>query len=139
MLRVVIDTNVFISSFFGGVPKEIINLWRDGKVVLCLSQDIIEEYIEVMNRFGLKNSEEIEKLTKLFAEGYGSIFTSKTPRINIVHDDPDDNKFIECAVALDCKCIVSGDNHLKNIKKYIDIVIMSPRDFMEFYHAENRA
>ena len=138
MVKIVIDTNVFISSFFGGVPREIINLWKEGKVVLCLSQNIIEEYIEVMNRLGLKNTEEIQKLTKLFAEGYNSIFTSKTPGINIVGDDPDDNKFIECAVALDCKFIISGDKHLKGIKKYIDTIIMSPRDFIDFYNAENR-
>ncbi len=138
MVKIVIDTNVFISSFFGGVPREIINLWKEGKVVLCLSQNIIEEYIEVMNRLGLKNTEEIQKLTKLFAEGYNSIFTSKTPDINIVGDDPDDNKFIECAVALDCKFIISGDKHLKGIKKYIDTIIMSPRDFIDFYNAENR-
>lgn len=50
MVKIVIDTNVFISSFFGGVPREIINLWKEGKVILCLSQNIIEEYIEVMNR-----------------------------------------------------------------------------------------
>lgn len=138
MVKIVIDTNVFVSSFFGGVPREIINLWKEGKVVLCLSQNIIEEYIEVMNRLGLKNTEEIQKLTKLFAEGYNSIFTSKTPDINIVGDDPDDNKFIECAVALDCKFIISGDKHLKGIKKYIDTIIMSPRDFIDFYNAENR-
>jgi putative PIN family toxin of toxin-antitoxin system len=55
MLKVVIDTNVFISSFFGGVPREIINLWKKGEIVLCLSQEIIEEYLEVLNRLGLKD------------------------------------------------------------------------------------
>jgi len=136
MIKIVIDTNVFISSFFGGVPREIINLWKDGKIVLCLSQNIVEEYIEVMNRLGLKNTKEIRQLTKLFAEGYNSIFTSKTPSINIVKDDPDDDKFIECAVALDCKYIISGDKHLKNIKKYFDTVIMSPREFVDLYNSK---
>ena len=134
MLKVVIDTNVFISSFFGGVPREIINLWKEGKVTICLSQTIIEEYIEVMNRLGLKNTKEIQLVTKLFAEGYNSVFTSKTPKINIVQEDPDDNKFIECAVALDSKVIISGDNHLKDIKKYIDILIISPRDFIDMHN-----
>ena len=136
MLKVVIDTNVFISSFFGGIPREIINLWKTGKITICLSQDIIEEYIEVLSRLGLHNKNEIQKLTKLFAEGYYSIFTAKTPNIEIVKDDPDDNKFIECAVSLDSKIIISGDKHLKNIKKYIDIEIMSPRNFMEI-HGQN--
>lgn len=130
MPKVVIDTNVFISSFFGGTPREIINLWKDGQVILCLSQGIVEEYLEVLNRLGLKDKNEIAKLTKLFAEGYNSLFTANTPELQIVKDDPDDNKFIECAVALDCKVIISGDHHLKKVKKYIDIEIFSPKEFM---------
>ena len=132
-VRVVIDTNVFISSFFGGIPKEIINLWKNGKLILCLSQNIVEEYIEVLNRLGLKDKKEIQKLTKLFAEGYNSIFTAKTPRIKVVKDDQDDDKFLECAIALDSKIIISGDKHLKKIKKYIDIEIVSPRKFIDLY------
>ena len=131
MLKVVIDTNVFISSFFGGIPREIIDYWKKGEITLCLSQEIIEEYIEGLNRLGLKDKNEIQNLTKLFAEGYNSIFTAKTPDIEVIEDDPDDNKFIECAVALDSKIIISGDNHLKNLKKYVDIEIVSPKKFME--------
>ncbi len=133
MLKVVIDTNVFISSFFGGIPREIINYWKNGKITLCLSQKIIEEYIEVLNKLGLKDKNEIQNLTKLFAESYNSIFTAKTPSLKVVEEDPDDNKFIECAVALDSKIIISGDKHLKNIKKYIDIEIVSPKEFIEMY------
>ncbi len=133
MHRVVIDTNVFISSFFGGIPREIINQWKDGHILLCLSQEIIEEDLEILHRLDLKDKNEIRKLTKLFAEGYHSAFSAKTPSIAIVEEDPDDNKFIECAVALDCKIIVSGDKHLKNVKKYIDIDIMSPKQFIDMY------
>ena len=133
MLKVVIDTNVFISSFFGGIPREIINYWKNGKITLCLSQKIIEEYIEVLNKLGLKDKNEIQNLTKLFAESYNSIFTAKTPSLKVVEEDPDDNKFIECAVALDSKIIISGDKHLKNIKKYIDIEIVSPKEFIEMH------
>ncbi len=132
MLKVVLDTNIFVSSFFGGIPREIINYWKVGKITLCISQVIIEEYLEVLNRLGLKNEDEIKNLTKLFAEGYNSVFTAKTPKLEIVKDDPDDNKFLECAVALDCKIIISGDKHLKDIGKYIDIKIISPREFIEY-------
>ncbi len=130
MTRVVIDTNVFISSFFGGVPRQVIDLWKTGAITLCLSQAIIEEYIEVLHRLKL-DRQEIEQLTRLFAEGYNSIFTVKTPNLSVVKDDPDDDKFLECAVALDCKIIVSGDKHLKDLQQYVDIVIYSPRQFIE--------
>ncbi|OPX39487.1 MAG: putative toxin-antitoxin system toxin component, PIN family [Desulfobacteraceae bacterium 4484_190.3] len=138
MIKVVIDTNVFISSFFGGIPREIINLWRDGQITICISQSILEEYIKVLNRLGI-DKHEITKLTKLFAEGYNLIFAATTPKIEIVKDDPDDNKFIECAVELGSKTIISGDKHLLNIGKYIDIKILSPREFMhEFFNKSNR-
>ena len=130
-LRVVIDTNVFISSFFGGIPREIINLWKEGEIVLCLSQSIVEEYIEVLNRLGLKDKNELFKLIKLFAEGYNSVFAANTPELNVVKNDHDDNKFIECAVELESKVIVSGDKHLREVRKYIDIEIISPREFIE--------
>ena len=136
MLKVVIDTNVFISSFFGGLPRDIINLWKDGKIVLCLTQEIIEEYLEVLNRLGLKDRNEIDHLTKLFAEGYNSIYTSNTPILDVIKDDPDDNKFLECAVELDSKIIISGDKHLKKIKKYINVDIMSPGDFLSSLYQE---
>ena len=133
-VKVVIDTNVFISSFFGGVPRKIIDLWKDGKIILCLSQSIVEEYIEVLNRLGLKDKQELSRLTKLFAEGYNTIFAAKTPRINLIKEDPDDKKFIECAVELGSKIIISGDRHLKEVKKYIDIEIMSPREFTDRFN-----
>ena len=138
MIKVVIETNVFISSFFGGIPREVINLWRDGQIIICISQSILEEYIKVLNRLGI-DKHEITKLTKLFAEGYNLIFAATTPKIEIVKDDPDDNKFIECAVELGSKTIISGDKHLLNIGKYIDIKILSPREFMhEFFNKSNR-
>jgi hypothetical protein len=133
MRKVVVDTNVFISSFFGGIPRQIIDCWKKGKITLCFSQPIIEEYIAVLNRLGLKDKNEIQNLTKLFAEGCNSIFTARTPDLEVVEDDPDDNKFIECAVALDCKIIISGNKHLKNIQKYIDIDIMSPNEFINIW------
>lgn len=134
MFKVVIDTNVFVSSFFGGIPRKIISLWKNDEIVLCLSQGIIEEYLEVLNRLGLKEKSEIENLTKLFAEGYNAVFTAKTPNIEVVKDDPENNKFLECAVALDCKIIVSGDKHLLELRKYIDIEILSPREFIDLYN-----
>jgi len=85
---------------------------------------------------GYFDKNEFTKLTKLFAEGYNSVFTATTPTLFIIKEDPDDNKFLECAVALDCKIIISGDNHLKSIKKYFDIEILSPKEFIELFQAK---
>ncbi|MBW1616977.1 MAG: hypothetical protein JRJ49_10730 [Deltaproteobacteria bacterium] len=88
---------------------------------------------KVLNRLIPDGKDEIKTLTKLFAQGYSSVFTAETPNIKIVKNDPDDNKFIECAVALDSKIIISGEKYLKRIKKYFDIKIISHREFIENY------
>lgn len=69
-MKVVIDTNVFVSSFFGGNPKKIIDLWKNGFIQLCLSQEILDEYIKVLIRFGLKDEKELEELLSLFKDNY---------------------------------------------------------------------
>ena len=129
-MRIVLDTNVFISSFFGGNPRTIIDLWKDGRLTLCLSQDIFDEYIEVLRRLGLDNTPELEELLKLFAGGFHIVFTTRTPEIHIV-TDPDDDKFIACALALKAGCVVSGDKALVDVRLYQGIRIVTPREFLE--------
>ena len=129
-MRIVLDTNVFISSFFGGNPRTIINLWKDGRLTLCLSQDIFDEYIEVLRRLGLDNTPELEELLKLFATGFHIVFTTRTPEIHVV-TDPDDDKFIACALALKAGCVVSGDKALVDVRLYQGIRIVTPREFLE--------
>ena len=131
MIRVVLDTNVFVSSFFGGNPRKVIELWKTGQILLCLSRPVIEEYVDVLKRMGLQDERELEELLRLFAHGFNVIFTAKTPNLNIVEKDPDDDKFIECAVALDSKIIISGDKALREIKNYMGIKIRSPKQFLD--------
>jgi putative PIN family toxin of toxin-antitoxin system len=129
-MRIVLDTNVFISSFFGGNPRTIIDLWKNGRLTLCLSQDIFDEYIEVLRRLGLDNTKEMEELLKLFATGVNIVFTTRTPEIRVVAD-PDDDKFIACALALKAGCVVSGDKALVDVRLYQGIRIITPREFLE--------
>jgi putative PIN family toxin of toxin-antitoxin system len=129
-MRIVLDTNVFISSFFGGNPRTIIDLWKNGRLTLCLSQEIFDEYIEVLRRLGLDNTTEMEELLKLFAGGFHIVFTIKTPEIHVV-SDPDDDKFIACALALKAGYVVSGDKAFIAVRQYKGIRIVTPREFLE--------
>ncbi|MCH7724512.1 MAG: putative toxin-antitoxin system toxin component, PIN family [Bacteroidetes bacterium] len=130
-MRVVIDTNVFISSFLGrGNPKQIIDLWKNGSLTICLSREIIDEYVEVLIRLGIKNAREIEELLQLFAQGYHSIFTAKIKTLKIVMEDPDDNKFFECAVSLKARYIISGDKNVLKVKDYCGIKVVNPKYFL---------
>ena len=130
MIKVVLDTNVFVSSFFGGNRRKVITLWKTGEVTLCLSRPIIDEYIEVLQRLGLQDEKELGELLGLFARGFHSVFTATTPKLYVVEDDPDDNKFIECAVALKADFIISGDKSFTAIQDYMGIKIINPKEFI---------
>ena len=98
---------------------------------LCLSGEILDEYIEVLYRLGFDDQKELKELLLLFAENVNISFTKKTPKLNIVEEDPDDNKFIECAVALNASYIITGDNALKAVESYMEIKILTPHQFLE--------
>lgn len=133
-MRVVIDTNVFISSFFGGNPRKVVDLWKSGTLTLCLSKEILEEYAEVLGRMGLEGSPELKELLELFSGAPNILFTSKTPEVHAVPDDPDDDKFIACALALGAEVIITGDKALEAVGSYGDIRISSPSRFLsDFY------
>ena len=133
MIKVVIDTNVFVSSFFGGNHKRIIDLWKDEKVVLCLSKDVLDEYGDVLQRVGLKDEDEIAELLSLFAGGFNILFTTRTPKMKVVKEDPGDDKYIECAVALKAEFLITGDKALKALREYMGIKILSPQEFLKIH------
>jgi len=132
-LKVVIDTNVFMSSFLGGNPRKIIDMWKEGKITLCLSSNIFDEYIDVMNRVGLANEAELTELLSLFSKGLNIQFTTKTPKIKVVNSDPDDDKFIECAMALGAEYIITGDKAILSLNQYMGTKILSPYEFIKHY------
>lgn len=129
-MRVVIDTDVFVSSFFGGKPKQVVDLWRKGRVELCLSREILEEYIEVTARFGLKYEEEILELMNLFTRGFNTVWTFNPACLTVDMKDPDDLKFLECAVACKSPYIITGDAYFRNIAQYGNIKILLPAEFL---------
>ncbi len=131
-MRVVIDTNVFFSSFYGGNPRKIIDLWKEGRITLCVSAPVLEEYLEILDR-AFTGEPERDELAGLLEGGFHSVFTAKAARINIANLDPDNIKFIECAVSLSAKWIVTGDRELQDLKKYGRILIGSPKQFLQAF------
>ncbi len=75
-------------------------------------------------------------MLRLFAQGFHCIFAGRTPKIRAVREDPDDDKFMECAVALKAECIISGDKALLAVKNYMGIEILNPRKFLDDYGAD---
>jgi hypothetical protein len=130
-MKAVVDTNVFVSSFFGGNPRKIINLWKTGELTLCLSAPIVEEYAAVLRRLGLEGQDELGELLDLFARGLNVLYTARTPKLSIVKADPEDDKFIECAVDLKAEVIITGDRAMRDVGAYMGIRILSPHEFLK--------
>jgi len=127
--RIVIDTNIYISAiFWGGKPRAIVDLGRSGEVLIFTSSEIEEEIEKKLKtKFGLSDEEAAQILLDF------STFTVPVKisrRIAVIDDDPDDDKFLECAVASRAGFIVSGDKHLLDLKEYEEIEIMKPADFL---------
>jgi len=130
MLRVVVDTNVYISAiFWGGKPRHVIDLGRDGTIQIFTSEDIEQEILDkLMTKFGL-NLDDAGRVMADFSTFTKPIRVSR--RIHVVKDDPDDDKFIECAVECGAKFIVSDDKHLLKMKKYKGIDIVNAATFLK--------
>jgi hypothetical protein len=132
-IKLVIDTNVFISSFFNkdGNPKKIIDLWKTGQIILCISEKILEEYIEVLIRLGLEQEKELSEIIYLFGNSTNLSCQPVISEIKIITEDPEDNMFLEYAIANDADYIISGDKHLLELESYKNIIILSPVSFLQ--------
>lgn len=134
-MRVVLDTNVVVSHFMvpEGKSAEIIKHWEERRFTLLVSQALLEEYSKVMayKRIRARHNltdQQIEEALSPFSE-YGLFVKPKVP-VKAVIDDPDDDKFIKCALAGGADYIISGDAHLQRLKEYQGIKVLSPSEFL---------
>jgi len=130
-VRVILDTNVFISGvFFRGPPHMILEAWRDQRVRLVVSPEILVEYQEVADELGERYPDvDVTPFIDLLA--VRSDFVLVPPLVETVCDDPDDDKFLACAVSAGVACVVSGDRHLLKASGYRGIEVLRPRAFVE--------
>lgn len=128
-MRIVIDTNVLASAiFFGGKPYQLLRHIMEERVDVVASKDIVDEYEEIVLRLKQKYPA-ISTRVPLYD------ILAKLEIIRVTTDihisrDPDDDKFIACAVDGKCIYIVSGDSDLLSIEKYGDIEIFTVADFL---------
>ncbi len=133
--KIVIDTNIYISAiFWGGKPREIVDLGRSGQISIFTSSEIEEEIVrKLKTKFGLSDEEAAQILLD-FSTFTTPVKTSR--RITVIDDDPDDDKFIECAVSSRSSFIVSGDKHLLKPEHYKGIKILKAADFLSIISKE---
>jgi uncharacterized protein len=130
---VVLDTNVFVSGvFFSGPPYQILKAWSEGKLQLCVSPEIIDEYRRVGEILAADHpSIDFTPMLEYVLDNV-EIYSGQ-PLPEPVCEDPDDDKFLACALASDSKIIVSGDRHLLKVSGYRKIEVFKPRDFVTQY------
>lgn len=130
-MKVVLDTNVFISGvFFSGLPYQILKAWRDGKIQLVISEKIFEEYVRVSENLSQKfpkiSLNPLLELLTVKAE-FNTVLGLPKP----ICADPEDDKFLECAIASKVKVLISGDKHLLEVSGFREIEIITPRKFLD--------
>lgn len=130
MLKVVLDTNIYISAInFGGQASEVINLILTNDVQLYISREIITEVMGVLRKkFGFEQAilEEIEDILREIC-----LIVEPSKTLTIIKNHPADNRILECALETKAHYLISGDKkHLLKLKKYQNFQIISAQDFL---------
>jgi len=119
---------------WGGLPAGIIKAAEDNSVLIIVSEEIIQEINRTLayprlrriyEEAGISREQLIEAVIRI-----GKLVNVKT-KVNIVHEDPADNKFLECALDGNAGYVVSGDEHLLRIERYRRIRILSVKQFLK--------
>jgi putative PIN family toxin of toxin-antitoxin system len=143
-MRVVLDSNIIVSRFLSphGLTAQILDFVENERLILVVSEPILTEYQEalmqepVKRRHGMSDAEikeAVQQLTQI------SILVVPTVKVTVVTDDPDDNKFLECALAGNALYVISRDPHLLTLEVYNDIRILRPHIFLELLTEEEKA
>jgi putative PIN family toxin of toxin-antitoxin system len=130
MMRVVIDTNVYISALmFGGLPGELLDLAFAGDFMPVTSPVLLDELEEKLRfKFGVEDAdvERIRGRLERIAE-----IVSTMPSLAIIRADPDDDRVLECALVGRADMIVTGDRHLLKLGAFEGTSIITVRQFMD--------
>lgn len=131
-MKIVVDTNVVISgTFFGGAPRAIVEAIAAGKLEAYATKEIVDEYHEIVDemldrKLGHLNTKNLSRFELML-----NIITSTT-KIDVCRD-PDDNKFLECALDSKALYVVSGDKDLLVLEKYKNVEIITASEFCSKY------
>lgn len=130
-MRIVLDTNIFISAlgWKGGNEYNLVQKCFRKELTLICSPEILEELkaVSLRPKFGF-SLEEIDEFISALIEI--SEIIEPEEQFKIVVNDPDDNKFLDAAVAGKANFIVSGDKHLLALKEFKGVKIVSPAEFI---------
>lgn len=131
-MRIVLDTNCLIQSI--SPRSRYYAVWEslvEGQNTLCVSNEIIMEYLEILQR--LTDHDTAETVVKTIINSKFVEFITPYYNFQLITQDPDDNKFVDCAITVNARFIVTNDHHydiLKNLD-YPRIDIINLEDFVK--------
>ena len=132
-MKVILDTNVFASGvFFAGPPYIILDAWRHGRLSLVVSPEIIEEYRRVTHDLAARFPD-VDPVPPLELVTIHAQMVDAPPLPHQVCTDPDDDKFLACAVASQTMIITTGDKALLKTSGYAGIEVLTPKAFLTKY------
>lgn len=137
MLRVVFDTNIFVSKALipHGQPAQAFAAWRNLRCELLISPPILEEvrhtlgYARIRRKYAITD-EVVDQLIGVLIE-YAVMVEGKAEVADAIPDDPDDEIILACAIDGKADLIVSGDRHLLSLGEYNGVPIITVRGFLE--------
>jgi uncharacterized protein len=129
-MRVVLDISVFVSMVLGGYVGKINDIWKAGRFTLILSDAILSEYLDVLSRPKLHLTNETVSVVMARLHRQAEFVTPTEP-VHAIVSDSADNKFLEAALQGKANYVVSGDNHLLELKTFRRIPILTAREFIE--------
>ena len=132
--RVVLDTNVLISALlFEGDPSKIVKLWQEGRIVPVISKEIFSELRAVLDypKFRL-SGEEIKVIVEQEVLPYFEV-VEINKHVTRICRDPDDEKFISCALGAGAEYLVSGDKDLIELKRVQSVRIIHVSEFLKLF------
>jgi putative PIN family toxin of toxin-antitoxin system len=137
MLKVVLDTNIFVSSLLvkAGLPAQVLDTWRERQYLLVVSPAIVAEtratlnYPRIRRKFAITD-EDVEQLVTLL-ERDALVVPGDADVAGAIPDDPADEIVLACAVDAQADVIVSGDRHLLELGSHRSIPILTARQFLE--------
>ena len=132
-IKVVIDTNVVISAPLGKdtKPARIFELLILEKIDNYTSKEILDEVKRVFESPKISSLISEEK-KDFIIHNFKAFSNAIRPeiRLDVIKEDKADNKFLECALAAKASYIISGDKHLLRLRKFQDVSIVSPKEFL---------
>lgn len=132
--RVILDTNTLISALlFRGELSKLDKLWKKGRIVPLISRETFDEFKAVLEypKFSL-SEQEIKLIIEEEFLPYTEI-VENVGELNGICRDPDDDKFIECALSASARFIVTGDKDLLDLGIYKTVKIISASRLLKLF------